>query len=64
MEYILDTQTQRDIRSRLIRSVSLLCDDLRKLHTRRLDSHTEFLCLCALIFQRELNFLIKIPYFI
>lgn len=34
MEYILGTQTQRDVRSRLIRSGSLLSDDLRKLHTR------------------------------
>lgn len=31
MEYVRDAQTQRDVRSRLIRSGSLLGDDLREL---------------------------------
>lgn len=47
MEYIVDTQTQRDIHSTLISTGSLLCDDLRKMHS---------LSLYLPVFERNFSF--------
>lgn len=60
MEYIAATQTQRDIRSRLIGSGSLLSDDQRKMHTYSPDSALPSLCIHFM----KIRALIKVPHFI